>query len=120
MATGTTEDIRRAVYELAEALAPGWERHRADIEETLTPVRSWMLRELAPCPGQTLLELAAGAGDTGFEAAAAVGPTGRGCRAPRSAPWRADAQAAAAAARNSCGLTPRRRLNAELRAKGLP
>jgi SAM-dependent methyltransferase len=77
MGTRTTEDIHRIGYEIAQAMAPGWERHRAFIERTVAPVRAWVLRELAPRPGQTLLELAAGAGDTGYEAAAAVGPTGR-------------------------------------------
>ena len=71
------EDYRRRIYEIAEAIAPGWERWRARIEETTTPVREWMLRELAPRTGDTLLELAAGAGDTGFEAASIVGERGR-------------------------------------------
>jgi precorrin-6B methylase 2 len=64
-------------YETAETIAPGWERHRAFVERSATPVREWLLRELAPQPGQTLLELAAGVGDTGFEAAALVGDRGR-------------------------------------------
>jgi ubiquinone/menaquinone biosynthesis C-methylase UbiE len=68
---------RRTVLEIARALAPGWERQRARIEETVAPVREWMLRELAPRPGDTVLELAAGAGDTGFEAAAIAGEHGR-------------------------------------------
>jgi SAM-dependent methyltransferase len=76
MTTEAIEEFRRAGYETSEAIAPGWERRRAFIEEVSTPVRSWMLRELAPQPDQTLLELAAGAGDTGFEAAAAVGEGG--------------------------------------------
>ena len=71
------EDYRRTIYEIAEAIAPGWERWRARIEETTTPVREWMLRELAPRTGDTVLELAAGAGDTGFEAASIVGERGR-------------------------------------------
>ena len=71
------EDYRRTIYEIAEAIAPGWERWRARIEETTTPVREWMLRELAPRSGDTVLELAAGAGDTGFEAASIVGERGR-------------------------------------------
>jgi ubiquinone/menaquinone biosynthesis C-methylase UbiE len=66
-----------AIYELAELIAPGWERWRARIEETIAPVRGWMITELAPRPADTVLELAAGAGDTGFEAAAIVGPRGR-------------------------------------------
>jgi ubiquinone/menaquinone biosynthesis C-methylase UbiE len=71
------EDHRRTIYEIAEAIAPGWERWRARIEETTAPVREWMIRELAPRPGDTVLELAAGAGDTGFDAAAVVGERGR-------------------------------------------
>jgi SAM-dependent methyltransferase len=77
MATDAMGEFRRTSYEIAEAIAPGWERHRALIEEVATPIREWMLRELAPQPGQTVLELAAGAGDSGFEAAAIVGEGGR-------------------------------------------
>ena len=68
---------RRVVQEIAAALAAGWERQRARIEEFASPVREWMLRELAPEPGQTVLELAAGLGDTGFQAATIVGERGR-------------------------------------------
>ena len=64
-------------YEVAEAIAPTWERRRDDIERISAPVREWMLRELRPEEGDTLLELAAGTGDTGFEAAAALGERGR-------------------------------------------
>jgi ubiquinone/menaquinone biosynthesis C-methylase UbiE len=77
MTTEAIEKQRREIYEIAEAIAPGWERWRARIEETTTPVREWMIKELAPRPGDTVLELAAGAGDTGFEAAAIVGEGGR-------------------------------------------
>jgi ubiquinone/menaquinone biosynthesis C-methylase UbiE len=77
MTTEAIEQQRREIYEIAEAIAPGWERWRARIEEVTTPVREWMLKELAPRPGDTVLELAAGAGDTGFEAAAIVGERGR-------------------------------------------
>lgn len=62
---------------VAEAIAPGWERQREAIERAVAPLRTWMVHELAPTPGQTLLELAAGAGDTGFEAAAHLGGDGR-------------------------------------------
>lgn len=71
------EEFRRVFYEIAQATAPGWERERAFVEEVVAPVRQWMLRALAPQPGDTVLELAAGAGDTGFEAAEAVGERGR-------------------------------------------
>jgi SAM-dependent methyltransferase len=77
MATDTLDDYREAIYEIAEAIAPTWERRRAEVEEVSAPVREWMLRELRPQEGDTLLELAAGVGETGFEAAAIVGETGR-------------------------------------------
>jgi SAM-dependent methyltransferase len=64
-------------YDIAEAIAPSWERRRTEIEEFATPVRQWLLRALAPAEGETVLELAAGVGDTGFEASAAVGARGR-------------------------------------------
>ena len=65
------------MLEIAETVAPGWERWRAFIEGAVAPVRDWMVSELAPRPGDTVLELAAGAGDTGFAAAAIVGARGR-------------------------------------------
>ena len=77
MGTGTIEEQRREMYEVAEAIAPGWERRRPLVEEVCTPIRDWMLTELAPSRGDTVLELAAGVGDTGFEAASAVGESGR-------------------------------------------
>jgi ubiquinone/menaquinone biosynthesis C-methylase UbiE len=77
MSTEAIEEQRRAIYDIAEAVAPGWERRRPLIEDVCAPVRQWMLRELAPRPGETVLELAAGIGDTGFEAAEMVGERGR-------------------------------------------
>jgi len=77
MATDTLDDYREAIYEIAEAIAPTWERRRAEVEELSAPFREWMLRALGPREGDTVLELAAGVGDTGFEAAAIVGETGR-------------------------------------------
>ena len=70
-------DYRRDSHEAWQAMAPGWERWRAQLEASLAPVRDWLIRELAPRPGDTALELSAGAGDTGFEAAAIVGERGR-------------------------------------------
>jgi hypothetical protein len=35
------EDWRRTVYEVAKAIAPGWERQRARIEEGVAPVRQF-------------------------------------------------------------------------------
>jgi SAM-dependent methyltransferase len=77
MTPDTIDAFRSASYEIAEAIAPTWERRRADIEDFSTPVREWMLREVAPRQGDTVLELAAGTGDTGFGAAAIVGERGR-------------------------------------------
>ena len=76
MATETLDRYRREILGIAEAIAPTWERRRADIEEVATPVREWMLRELRAQEGDTVLELAAGTGDTGFEAARIVGEAG--------------------------------------------
>ena len=81
MANETIEEQRERDYQfhldIAEKIAPTWEKRRAEIEEYATPVRQWMLRELDPHEGDTLLELAAGVGDTGFEAAAIIGESGR-------------------------------------------
>jgi SAM-dependent methyltransferase len=77
MTTDMIEERRRELYEIAQAIAPTWERRRAEIEDATAPVRAWMLKELRPREGDTVLELAAGVGETGFEAAAAVGGTGR-------------------------------------------
>ena len=68
---------RQEIYEIAEAIAPTWERRRAEVEAVMTPVREWMLRELSPRAGDTVLELAAGVGDTGFDTAMVVGEQGR-------------------------------------------
>jgi len=77
MTTETLAIFEKDVYEIAEAIAPTWERRREEIEKACTPVRSWMLNELRPQGGDTVLELAAGLGDTGFEAAEALGEDGR-------------------------------------------
>ncbi len=76
MATPSSDAYRAMTHEVAEAIAPSWERRRAEIEGVCAPVREWMLRALVPHEGQTVLELAAGAGDTGFGAAAALGEDG--------------------------------------------
>jgi ubiquinone/menaquinone biosynthesis C-methylase UbiE len=76
-ATDTLQDRRRAIREIADAIAPTWARRRAEVERTSTPVREWLVRELAPQEGDTVLDLAAGVGETGFDAAGHVGPTGR-------------------------------------------
>ena len=77
MATRTIDEQREAMLQIAEAIAPTFERRRADIEEVASPVREWMLRVLEAREGDTVLELAAGVGDTGLEAAAILGESGR-------------------------------------------
>ena len=71
------KDYRRASHEVWEAMAPGWERWRAQLAHALTSVRGWLIRELAPRSGETVLELGVGTGETGFEVAALLGDDGR-------------------------------------------
>jgi SAM-dependent methyltransferase len=71
------EGYRRANREVWEAMAPGWERWRAQLADALAPVRAWLIGALGPGSGETVLELGAGTGETGFEAAAALGDDGR-------------------------------------------
>jgi SAM-dependent methyltransferase len=71
------DQYRRTSLEIWEAMAPGWEGWQAQLAQALTPVREWLIAELAPNPGDTVLELGAGVGDTGFAAAAILGAPGR-------------------------------------------
>ncbi len=71
------EDYRRTSQEVWRAMAPGWERWRAQLADALTPVREWLVGELRQQPGETVLELGAGTGEPGFEAAAILGEDGR-------------------------------------------
>ena len=71
------EEYRRTTRQAWGSVAPAWERWRAYAETCYGPVREWLLRELAPQPGDTVLELSAGGGETGLQAALAVGDTGR-------------------------------------------
>ncbi len=58
-------------------MAAGWERAREEREKMAGPVTDWLIRELAPKPGDTVLELAAGQGDVGFQLAPTLGAGGR-------------------------------------------
>jgi ubiquinone/menaquinone biosynthesis C-methylase UbiE len=71
------EDYRRTSREVWKSMAPGWERWRAQLAGSLTPVREWLIGELGPRRGETVLELGAGTGETGFEAAGILGEGGR-------------------------------------------
>jgi len=77
MAAKDLDAYRGMNFEIAEAIAPSWERRSAQIEQVSAPGREWLLRELQAQDGDKVLELAAGVGDTGFEAAALVGDEGR-------------------------------------------
>jgi SAM-dependent methyltransferase len=70
-------EYRRTSFESWQATAAGWERWRAQLAENISPVRTWLIRELAPRPGDTVLELCAGPGETGFAAAEIIGERGR-------------------------------------------
>jgi SAM-dependent methyltransferase len=70
-------DYRRTSHEIWAAMAPGWEHWRAQLADSLTPVREWLIKELAPQPNETVLELGAGTGETGFDAVRIVGDGGR-------------------------------------------
>jgi len=71
------DEYRRTSLANWQTMAEGWERRRADMDTVTEPIRDWLVRELAPKPGETILELAAGPGDTGFAAAALLGNEGQ-------------------------------------------
>ncbi|HEX4526457.1 MAG TPA: class I SAM-dependent methyltransferase [Gaiellaceae bacterium] len=72
-----SDQQRQARLENWAALAAGWERAREQREESAAAVTEWLVRELAPRPGDRVLELAAGQGDVGFEVAVVLGESGR-------------------------------------------
>jgi SAM-dependent methyltransferase len=75
---GVDRDEQRHVrLENWAAMATGWERAREERERIAAPVTEWLVRALAPKPGETVLELAAGQGDVGFEIAPVLGESGR-------------------------------------------
>jgi SAM-dependent methyltransferase len=71
------EEYRQASLKVWEAMAPGWERRRAELGQALAPVHAWLIRELEPRPGDTVLELASGTGDLGIKVARIIGDQGR-------------------------------------------
>jgi SAM-dependent methyltransferase len=82
--TSPDDDYRTRAYANWEAAAPGWDRERAYMAESLAAVTTWMLDALPLEPGTTVLELAAGPGDVGLEAAGRVAPDGRAIVSDRS------------------------------------
>jgi SAM-dependent methyltransferase len=73
METADQRDGQREVWARA---AQAWERWQEELREATAPVSEWLVRAIAPTPGQRLLELAAGPGETGFIAAAGIAPGG--------------------------------------------
>ena len=71
------DEQRQVRLENWSTMAAGWERAREEREKIAAPVTEWLVRELAPKPGDTVLELAAGQGDVGFEIAPILGESGR-------------------------------------------
>src|SRR3954451_3505508 len=68
---------RRVRLENWAAMAAGWERAREERERVAAPITEWLVRALAPEPGDVVLELAAGQGDVGFAVARLLGERGR-------------------------------------------
>src|SRR3954451_19500790 len=68
---------RRVRLENWAAMSVGWERVREERELAAAPVTDWLVRELAPKPGDVVLELAAGQADLGFAVAGLLGGSGR-------------------------------------------
>jgi ubiquinone/menaquinone biosynthesis C-methylase UbiE len=77
MAEGAEAAARERSRVTWDAMAAGWDRRRDDIWSESRQVGEWLVRQLAPQPGDTVLELAAGVGDTGFIAARRIGAEGR-------------------------------------------
>lgn len=64
-------------HDIAEQVAPAWERYRDRLFEAHRALSEWMVERIDPKPGQTILELTAGPGETGFLAAERILPGGR-------------------------------------------
>jgi SAM-dependent methyltransferase len=70
-------EYRKASHAVWEAMAAGWDREGAALEEAFRPVTDRMVELLAPMPDEIVLELASGTGIVGLAAAAALGGRGR-------------------------------------------
>lgn len=64
-------------HDIAEQVAPAWERYRDQLFEAQRALSEWMVDRVDPKPGQTILELTAGPGETGFLVAERILPGGR-------------------------------------------
>ncbi|CAN5577820.1 class I SAM-dependent methyltransferase [soil metagenome] len=70
------ERYRQGAREQWSRSAAGWARRRETLQRAALPVSEWLVKAIAPAPGQTVVELAAGPGDTGLLAARLIEPGG--------------------------------------------
>jgi ubiquinone/menaquinone biosynthesis C-methylase UbiE len=66
-------DATSSIRKVWDDRATRWYDQRESILAASRPVHEWLVRNVAPKPGQRLLEIAAGPGDTGFLAAPLLG-----------------------------------------------
>jgi len=66
-------DATAHVRQVWDDQAKSWYAERESLLADSRPVHEWLVRTVAPTPGQRLLEIAAGPGDTGFLAAPLLG-----------------------------------------------
>ena len=71
------EEVKEQRRRVWDAVAGGWESHRADLAERTGSISEWMVEHLGARTGDVVLDLATGNGETGFLAAPIVGPSGR-------------------------------------------
>ena len=71
------DEYREKSLQTWDKMSAGWHSWRDYLYDATGPLRSWIVRELDPKPGDTILDVAAGVGDTGFAAAEKIAPEGR-------------------------------------------
>ena len=73
----SVEEYRQQSLQTWEAMASGWEKRVAEIDQTCAGVTEWLIAGLAPQRGDIVLELACGPGTMGLAASPLVGERGR-------------------------------------------
>jgi SAM-dependent methyltransferase len=71
------DEQRRVRLQNWAEMAAGWALAREERERVAAPVTDWLVRKLAPKPGDVVLELAAGQGDVGFAVVPLLKESGR-------------------------------------------
>src|ERR671933_74881 len=74
--TDRTDDLRRHLHGMWNAVAPAWAEHAAYADARGAELGERMLELTDPRPGERVLELACGPGGLGLAAAARVAPDG--------------------------------------------